>query len=87
MKQAAELALFERDNPTLQLIVKDDKGTPEGAKAAAEIAEAVKAGAALILGPLFAKSVAAVAPVARQAGIPVITFSKSARWLATACSC
>jgi branched-chain amino acid transport system substrate-binding protein len=73
LKQAAELALFERDNPTLQLIVKDDKGTPEGAKAAAE--EAVKAGAALILGPLFAKSVAAVAPVARQAGIPVITFS------------
>ena len=73
LKQAAELALFERDNPTLQLIVKDDKGTPEGAKAAAE--EAVKAGAALILGPLFAKSVTAVAPVARQAGIPVITFS------------
>jgi ABC-type branched-subunit amino acid transport system substrate-binding protein len=73
LKQAAELALFERDNPTLQLIVKDDKGTPEGAKAAAE--EAVKAGAALILGPLFAKSVVAVAPVARQAGIPVITFS------------
>jgi len=73
LKQAAELALFERDNPTLQLIIKDDKGTPEGAKAAAE--EAVKAGAALILGPLFAKSVTAVAPVARQAGIPVITFS------------
>ena len=73
LKQAAELALFERDNPTLQLIIKDDKGTPEGAKAAAE--EAIKAGAALILGPLFAKSVPAVAPVARQAGIPVITFS------------
>src|SRR4029079_15173430 len=29
LKQAAELALFERDNPSLQLIVKDDKGTPE----------------------------------------------------------
>src|SRR5215470_5696189 len=35
LQQAAELALFERDN-NLQLIVKDDKGTPEGAKAAAE---------------------------------------------------
>ena len=34
LKQAAELALFERDNPSVQLIVKDDKGTPEGAKAA-----------------------------------------------------
>ena len=32
LKQAAELALFERDNPSLQLIVKDDKGTPEGAR-------------------------------------------------------
>ena len=74
LKQAAELALFERDNPNLQLIVKDDKGTPEGAKAAAE--DAVKGGAtARSLGPLFAKSVAAVAPVARQAGVPVIAFS------------
>jgi branched-chain amino acid transport system substrate-binding protein len=73
LKQAAELALFERDNPSLQLIVKDDKGTPEGARAAAD--EAVKGGAKLILGPLFAKSATAVAPVARQANVPVITFS------------
>ena len=73
LKQAAELALFERDNPSLQLIVKDDKGTPEGARAAAE--EAVKGGAQLILGPLFAKSATAVAPVARQANVPVIAFS------------
>lgn len=73
LKQAAELALFERDNPNLQLIVKDDKGTPDGARAAAE--EAVKGGATLILGPLFAKSVTAVAPVARQANVPVIAFS------------
>ena len=73
LKQAGELALFERDNPNLQLIVKDDKGTPEGAKAAAE--EAIKGGARLILGPLFAKSATAVAPVARQAGVPVVAFS------------
>ena len=73
LKQAAELALFERDNPNLQLIVKDDKGTPDGARAAAE--DALKSGATLILGPVFAKSVAAVAPVARKAGVPVIAFS------------
>lgn len=73
LKQAAELALFERDNPSLQLIIKDDRGTPEGARVAAE--EAVKGGAQLILGPLFAKSATAVAPVARQAQVPVITFS------------
>lgn len=73
MKQAGELALFELDNPAFQLIVKDDKSTPEGARAAAE--EAIKEGAEVILGPLFAGSVQAVAPVARQAGIPVIAFS------------
>lgn len=73
LKQAGELALFERDNPSLQLMVKDDKGTPEGAKAAAE--DAIKGGARLILGPLFAKSVAAVAPVARQADVAVVAFS------------
>jgi branched-chain amino acid transport system substrate-binding protein len=73
LKQAGELALFERDNPTVQLIVKDDKGTPEGARAAAE--EALKSGAGLILGPLFAKSVSAVAPVAGQAGVAVVAFS------------
>jgi branched-chain amino acid transport system substrate-binding protein len=73
LKQAAELALFERDSPNLQLIVKDDKGTPEGARAAAE--EAVKGGAQLILGPVFAKSATAVAPIARQAHVPVVAFS------------
>ncbi len=73
MKQAGELALFELDNPAFQLIVKDDKSTPEGARAAAE--EAIKEGAEVILGPLFASSVQAIAPIARQAGIPVIAFS------------
>jgi ABC-type branched-subunit amino acid transport system substrate-binding protein len=73
LKQAAELALFERDNPSLQLMVKDDKGTPEGARAAAD--EAIRGGAQLILGPVYAKSAAAVAPVARKAGVPVVSFS------------
>jgi ABC-type branched-subunit amino acid transport system substrate-binding protein len=73
LKQAAELAVFERDNRNLELMVKDDKGTPEGAKAAAE--DVLKRGATLILGPLYAKSVAAVAPVASKAGVPVVAFS------------
>jgi ABC-type branched-subunit amino acid transport system substrate-binding protein len=73
LKQAAELALFERDNRRLELMVKDDRGTPEGAKAAAE--DAVKRGASLILGPLYAKSVSAAAPVARKAQVPVVAFS------------
>ena len=36
LQQAAELALFERNAPSLQLIIKDDKGTEDGARAAAE---------------------------------------------------
>jgi ABC-type branched-subunit amino acid transport system substrate-binding protein len=73
LKQAAELAVFERDSRNLELMIKDDKGTPEGSKAAAE--DVINRGATLILGPLFAKSVAAVAPLARKAGVPVVAFS------------
>jgi ABC-type branched-subunit amino acid transport system substrate-binding protein len=73
LKQAAELAIFERDSRIVELLVKDDKGTPDGAKAAVE--DAIKRGATLVLGPLYAKSVAAVAPVARKAGVPVVAFS------------
>jgi ABC-type branched-subunit amino acid transport system substrate-binding protein len=73
MKQAGELALFEFDNPNIVLITKDTKGTPEGAREAAE--SAIKRGAELIIGPLFAKSVVSVAPIARRANVPVIGFS------------
>lgn len=73
MKQAGEMALFERDNPHVQLIVKDDKGTFEGARAAAE--EALNDGAEVILGPLFAKAVEGAAAVARARNVPVIAFS------------
>ena len=73
MKQAAEMALFEAERPNVQLIVKDDKGTPEGAKAATE--EAIHEGAEIILGPLFGRAVGGAAPVAQAAGVPVLTFS------------
>ena len=73
MKQAGEMALFDSGAAAVQLIVKDDLGTPEGAAAAAE--EAVKEGAELIVGPLFAGAVKAVAPVALRANIPVVAFS------------
>ena len=73
MKQAAEMALFEAEWPGVQLIVKDDKGTPEGAKAATE--EAIREGAEIILGPLFGRAVAGVAPVAQASNVPVLTFS------------
>lgn len=75
MKRAGELALFDFNNPELQLMTKDTRGTPEGAKAAAE--QAVQDGAELIIGPLFAEAVQGAAPVARKAGVPVIAFSSN----------
>lgn len=77
MKQAGEMALFELDNPLVQLIVKDDKGTPVGAATAAD--EAIREGAEIIVGPLTAGSTSAVAPVARRANVPVLTFSNDRR--------
>jgi branched-chain amino acid transport system substrate-binding protein len=73
MKQAAEMALFEANNPAVQLIAKDDGGTPQGAMAAADAA--IAEGAEIILGPLYGKSAMAIAPIARKAGIPVVSFS------------
>ena len=73
MKQAGELALFEANNPNIVLITKDTKGTPEGAKVAAN--QALGEGAELILGPLFSTSVRAATTVTRPAGKPMIAFS------------
>ena len=73
MKNAAQLALAEFKNPNIQLLVKDDAGTPQGAQAGAQAA--ISEGAQIILGPLFAQSVRAVAQVARPSNIPVIAFS------------
>src|SRR5664279_4482880 len=36
MKNAADMALAEFKNPNIQLLVKDDGGTPQGAQAAAQ---------------------------------------------------
>ena len=73
LKQAAELALFDFDNPSVSLVPKDTKGTPDGARAAAE--SAIRDGAELIIGPLFAGEVSGAAPIARQSNIPMIAFS------------
>ncbi len=73
LKQAGELALFESDNPSVQLIVKHDDGTPQGAEAATK--EAISEGAEIIVGPLFGASVPAVTRVAQASQVPVLTFS------------
>jgi branched-chain amino acid transport system substrate-binding protein len=73
MRQAAEMAIAEFQNPDVTLSVFDDQGTPAGAQAAAE--QALAQNATIILGPLFAPAVQAVGQRARQAGVPVIAFS------------
>ena len=73
MLNAAQLALFDFNNPDLLLIPKDTAGRPE--QAAAVAADALREGADLILGPLLGPSVQAVAPLARAQGVPVIAFS------------
>jgi branched-chain amino acid transport system substrate-binding protein len=73
MKNAAEMALAEFNSPNIQLLVKDDGGTPFGAQQAAQ--QALNENVEIILGPLFAQSVASVAQVARSRAIPVIAFS------------
>src|SRR5947208_8036631 len=76
LRNAAEMALAEFNNPDIQLLVKDDGGSAAGAQQAAQ--QALAEGAEIILGPLFAQAVGAAGQVARQRGIPVIAFSTDA---------
>jgi hypothetical protein len=76
MRNAAEMALAEFSNPNIQLLVKDDGGTAEAARAGAQ--QALDEGAEIILGPLFAQSVSFVGQVARPRNVPVIAFSTDA---------
>lgn len=76
MRNAAEMALAEFNSPNIQLLVKDDGGSADGARVAAE--QSLNEGAEIILGPLFAQSVSIVGQVARSRNIPVIAFSTDA---------
>lgn len=69
---AANLALLDSGDKTLRITVYDSAGTG-GATAATE--RAIGDGNRLILGPLLAVDVRAAAPIARRAGVPVLTFS------------
>lgn len=73
LRNAAELAYEDFQKPDLTILVKDDRGSPEGAREAAQAALAE--GASLVIGPLFSANVAALGGAARNAGKPVIAFS------------
>jgi hypothetical protein len=73
MFDAAQLAAFEAGDRRFLLIPKDTKGTAADAALAAR--SALEDGAEIILGPLFAEEVTAVAEEARSEGVPMIAFS------------
>lgn len=73
MEQAAELALFERGNRTVDFMPMDTGGTTSGAAEAARRASA--AGVRVIVGPLTASETSAASGPARAARIPILAFT------------
>lgn len=67
---ATQLAILDTRNDAIRVTTYD---TNLGAAAAAQ--KALADGNRLILGPLLAEDARAVAPIARRAGVPVVTFS------------
>jgi branched-chain amino acid transport system substrate-binding protein len=73
MMKAAELAVFDSGNPDILLLTAPEGATPEASAEAAR--SLLQQGAEIIVGPLFAQATDAVAPIARDRGVPVISFS------------
>src|SRR5690242_18765477 len=73
LEHAAELAVFDAKNTSILLMPRDDGGTPDSAIIAAN--KAISDGAEIIVGPLLAPQVTAIAPIARAKHVPVIAFS------------
>jgi ABC-type branched-subunit amino acid transport system substrate-binding protein len=73
LQDAAQLAVFETGNPNVLLLPQDTGGNAAGAASAAQ--QLVDEGAEIIIGPLFADSVRAAAPIANAAGVNLIAFS------------
>jgi ABC-type branched-subunit amino acid transport system substrate-binding protein len=73
MMKSAELALFDAHNPDILLLSADEGATP--AASAAAVRSLLSQGAEIIVGPLFAQAADAVGPIARDRGVPVISFS------------
>lgn len=75
LENAARLAVSDLQNVEVELRVYDTAGTPEGATIAA--GQAVRDGARVIIGPLFAQAAAAAGRVAAERGVNVLAFSNN----------
>ncbi|KTF68147.1 penicillin-binding protein activator [Sphingomonas sp. HT-1] len=72
LQNATQLAILDTNTDAIRITSYDTAG-PGGAQAAAE--RAIAEGNKLILGPLLAEDARAVAPAARRARVPVLSFS------------
>lgn len=70
---AITMALFDANDKRLEIIPFDTKGTPEGAAIAAT--HLVEESVDIIIGPLFSESIKAAHPIAKEAGVKMISFS------------
>ncbi|MCZ8149916.1 MAG: penicillin-binding protein activator, partial [Roseomonas sp.] len=73
MLNAGIMALFDEAPTSVEFLPRDTGGTPAGAVAAARAA--IRDGASALVGPLTSAEAAAVAPVARAAGVPMLAFT------------
>lgn len=73
VRNGALMALNDFNQNQIELVVKDTSGQAASAQAAAS--EAVKEGAAVVLGPVFAANVSAASAITRPAGRTMIAFS------------
>ncbi len=75
--QAGTMALFDETTNGVEFLPRDTGGTPAGAAAAAR--SAIAEGARALVGPLTSGEAAAVAPVARAAGVPLLAFTNDSQ--------
>jgi len=75
MVNAANMAVRDLNGANIDLRVYETGGNAEMATAAAN--RAVADGAQIMVGPLYSASTAAIAPIAAQAGINVLSFSNT----------
>lgn len=75
LERAARLALSDQGAP-FEMAVIDTTGTVAGAQEAAR--RAVRGGARLVIGPVFAANVAAASAVTLPAGVPMLSLSSDA---------
>ncbi len=73
MLNAAQLAMFDLGADAFELMPKDTGASEDTARQVAT--DSIRDGASLILGPLFAADAKAIAPIALQSNINVVSFS------------